>query len=186
MLVRFYFYCYMKNILIYVVNWWPLLTADNGDNQIFQRLCYEILRQNGRKSKQMLRYGFPREPKDAFDGHLMPRWSAFSPRPRFSIFISGKGGRDDTQQALAFSEMIKMFINTDPSRWWNLSHTPAAPTWKRLWDMTTQVNKSGGDHLAPPVTNNMRYITSLVPGKINSVCWINCQIHAQTDHPSAD
>lgn len=34
----------------------------------------------------------------------------------FSRFISEKGGRDDTQQALAFSEMIKMFINTDSSR----------------------------------------------------------------------
>lgn len=42
--------------------------------------------------------------------------SAFPPQPRFSIFISGKGGRDDTQQALAFGEMIKMFINTDLSR----------------------------------------------------------------------
>lgn len=34
----------------------------------------------------------------------------------FPYLSRGKGGRDETQQALAFSEMIKMFINTEPSR----------------------------------------------------------------------
>lgn len=42
------------------------------------------------------------------------------PEPlRSSIFIPGRSARDDTRQALAIGEMIKMFINTNPSRWGN-------------------------------------------------------------------
>ncbi|KAG8009019.1 hypothetical protein GBF38_011605, partial [Nibea albiflora] len=49
-------------------------------------------------------------------GICVPVGALSPPLPHFSIFISRKGGRDDTQQALAFSEVIKMFINTDASR----------------------------------------------------------------------
>lgn len=42
------------------------------------------------------------------------------PAPQLSsIFIPGRGIRDDTQQVLAIGEMIKIFINTNPSRWGN-------------------------------------------------------------------
>lgn len=135
-LTRFFllFYC-LESMFIYSLNLWHFLTADSGDNQTLLCLWYQI-----QVSQTSIKIWFPESQKRHQMVLYGPAGVLSLLSRTFSRFISEKGGNDDTQQALAFSEMIKMFINTDSSRWWNLSHTPAAATWKCLRDMTPCIN----------------------------------------------
>lgn len=92
----------------------------------------------------------------------------------FQIYPWEKAGCDDTQQALAFSAMIKMFINTGPSRWWNLSHTPAGPTWKPRHHRIQHTNMAPA-HWPPGPTCDKQYDPPPLRCQINKhVSGINC------------
>lgn len=176
--------------IMFIYLFCDILTACSEHNQTQKCLGYQILQQNGKRSNK--RFDLVAwKPKNVSDGNPHPAGvlSHFSSAlPYLSL---GKAD-DDTQQALALREMIKMFINTDPSRWWNLSHTPAAPTWNRLRDMTLPTHKSirartkvphSLRRWPPGPTCDKQYAMSPLSCQVNKQCVKSIVIYTHTNRP---